>query len=97
MRSIVGTVVAALALAGCTQTVEEMSYSERKALAEQIVQRCYAQGVKSGTPEMALCTQAESQREQATRSRKAAVEDARRANRPHTQMCQKFGSNVVCF
>lgn len=56
--------IAMLALSGCqTQPIETMTYSETKALAEQIVQRCYAQGVKSGTPEMELCTGQEVQRE----------------------------------
>lgn len=63
-----------LALAGCTKTVEEMNYSERKALADQIVQRCYAQGVKSGTSEMDLCLAAEVQSEKAKRYNNAARE-----------------------
>lgn len=60
--------IAALALGGCqTQQIETMTYAETKALAEQIVQRCYAQGVKSGTPEMELCTGQEVRREAALR------------------------------
>jgi|GEM_PF-3225376 len=82
-----------LTLAGCTKTVEEMGYSERKALAQQIVQRCYAQGVKSGTPEMQMCTQAETEREVATRRRQAAVEDTRRGNR---KVCNVVGYAVIC-
>lgn len=61
------TVIALVALgvlAGCqTKQVEEMSYTEQKALAQQIVQRCYDQGVKTGTPEMNVCLQAEVNRE----------------------------------
>lgn len=89
----IALVVAGLTLAGCTKTVEEMGYSERKALAEQIVQRCYAQGVKSGTLEMQLCTQAETEKEVATRRRQAAVEDNRRGSR---KVCNQVGFALVC-
>lgn len=82
-------------LAGCTQTVQEMGYSERKALAQEIVQRCYTQGVKSGTPEMKQCTQVEAQAEVARRNRQARVEDAHRASRRST-VCNKVGYTVIC-
>lgn len=90
--------VIAVALCGCTKTVEEMSYSERKALAAEITQRCYAQGVKPGSSEYADCSRVEVQREVAMRHRQAAVEDARRsAARRGSTMCQNFSGNVVCF
>lgn len=87
--------VAAVVLAGCTKTVEEMSYSERQILAQEIVQRCIGQGVKPDTPQMRDCTGVEAQREIATRHRQAAIEDARRASR-RTTTCNKVGYTVIC-
>ena len=87
----------AVALTGCTKTVEEMSYSERKALASEIAQRCYAQGVKPNSPEYEDCSRVEVQREVSTRRRQAAVEDARRSAPRIRANCQNFGGNVVCF
>ncbi|WP_376711062.1 hypothetical protein [Pseudochrobactrum lubricantis] len=59
-------------LAGCqTKQIEEMGYSEKKALAEQIVQRCYAQGVKPNSPEMNTCSMAEVQKEHYSRRNSA--------------------------
>lgn len=56
--------IASLAIVGgCTKTVEEMSYSERKALSSEIVKRCMAQGVKLNTKEMDTCLYVEAQRE----------------------------------
>lgn len=57
-----------LVLAGCqTKPIEEMSYSERKALAEQLTKRCYDQGVKPGSAEFRDCAAVEVQREAYTR------------------------------
>lgn len=68
---LVGLVV----LVGCqTKQIEEMSYSEQKALSQEIVKRCYAQGVKSGTKEMQLCTATE-----------VRAENYRRKNAPRLQ------------
>ena len=90
--------VAALVLAGCqTKTVEEMNYTELKALADVIAKRCLVQGVKPGTPEMKMCTQVEAGRESAVRRRRAAVEDAAAARPRGPTMCQNFGGNIVCF
>lgn len=55
-------------LAGCqTKTVEEMNYTERKALAAELTKRCYAQGVKPNSPEFEACARVEVQREAYTR------------------------------
>lgn len=87
-----------VALAGCqTKTVEEMSYTERKALATELTQRCYAQGVKANSPEFEACARVEVQREAAVRRRRAAVEDAQAATPSGPRMCQNFSGNVVCF
>lgn len=61
-------------LAGCTKTVEEMSYSERQNLASELVKRCVEQGVKVGTKEMNSCTFVEAQREIYGRRTKASNE-----------------------
>lgn len=59
-----------LALAGCqTKPVDEMSYTEVKQLAGQIVDRCVAQGIKENTREMTACSQQEARREVVTRQR----------------------------
>lgn len=69
MRRAIGFALLALVgLAGCTKTVQEMSYSERKALAGEIVQRCIKQGVDPRSKEMDACTYAEAQREVTTRN-----------------------------
>ena len=94
MRTGLGILVLCLAVTGCTKTVAEMNYTERKELAGEIVKRCYAQGVKSGTPEMDTCMQAETQSEVAKRNRQAAVQDARRSSGP--TVCNKVGYTVIC-
>lgn len=67
---LVGFVV----LAGCqTRQISEMSYSETKALAGEIVQRCIDQGVKPNSQEMRLCTQQEVYRENSMRVNNRAM------------------------
>ncbi len=62
-----------LAIAGCqTKQLDELNYSERKALAQELVKRCQDQGVKPGTPEMTVCTKAEVQAEYAKRQKEEA-------------------------
>lgn len=92
--SACGALFALVVLAGCTKTVQEMSYTERKALADQIVHRCMEQGVKLKTAEMDQCTFAEAQREVATRNRQASIEDARRSR--GTTVCNRIGYTVIC-
>lgn len=94
MRACLGVLIACLAVAGCTKTVAEMNYTERKALAEVIVKRCYEQGVRTGTPEMDACMRVETESEIATRNRQAAVQDARRSSGP--TVCNKVGNTVIC-
>lgn len=96
----------AVVLAGCqTQQIQEMNYSERKALAEQIVQRCYAQGVKADTPEMRLCTAAEVQAEnakrqnnlaQARRSQRAIAQGLQNASRSYPQAAATVPQTTTC-
>lgn len=97
MKSVL-LVMGLLVLSSCqTKTVEEMNYTERKALAAELTQRCYAQGVKAGSPEFDACARVEVQREAAVRRRAAAVEDAQAATPRGPRMCQNFSGNIVCF
>jgi hypothetical protein len=68
-------------LAGCqTQQVEEMSYSQRNALAKQIAERCAAQGYADGHPKQDECIRLEVTREVATRrNNQARADNARMA------------------
>ena len=49
------------ALAACVETkpVEEMGYAERKALVDEIIERCIALGIDPKSPEMQACGDAE--------------------------------------
>ncbi|NVM43185.1 hypothetical protein HWX16_23150 [Ochrobactrum intermedium] len=59
---------AALSLSACqTKPIEQMSYTEVKALAGEIQKRCYAQGVKPNSREYDMCIRQEISREQSTR------------------------------
>lgn len=64
-----------LALAGCETTLpSEMSHTQVKQLAQQIVQRCLDQGVQPQTREMDVCTNHEARREVNTRyNNRAAI------------------------
>lgn len=97
MRSVIVLTASLVVLSACqTKTVEEMNYSERKDLAQQIAQRCYAQGVKPGSAEYEQCSAVEVQREAAMRQRAANLQDARRASRVRAT-CRNFGATVTCF
>jgi len=63
MRAI--TVLLLLAVAGCqaTKPIAAMSYGELKTLANEIGNRCVAQGVKPGTRDFEVCFRQESNRE----------------------------------
>lgn len=65
---IVAAGLACLLLAGCETTpIQELSYSQRKELAQKITDRCVAQGIALNSPEMKPCQMAEVEREVATR------------------------------
>lgn len=55
----------AMVLAGCVseKPIDELSYSERQALVEEILQRCEAQGVNRNSAEMQDCFHVEAERE----------------------------------
>lgn len=73
-------VASAVALGGCETTLPtEMSHTEAKQLAEQIIQRCLDQGVDPRTAEMDVCTKHETYREIDKRlSNRAAIRAAAR-------------------
>lgn len=61
--------VAAIALAGCqSKPVEQMSYTEVRALAGEIQKRCEAQGARSPSAEFEACIQQEVTREKSVRA-----------------------------
>lgn len=79
-----------VALAGCNKTVAEMNYTERQQLAQELVKRCNAQGVKDGSPQMEACMKAEFESESAIRERRARQADA-------VTFCSPVGYSVVCY
>jgi len=79
-----------LALAACVgKPVDQMSYSELKALAETVIKRCEAQGVKHGTQEMKLCTDQELLRETSIRNEVNAMQS-------RTVVCNTVYNTVIC-
>ncbi|WSG95343.1 hypothetical protein U8P76_23520 [Rhizobium johnstonii] len=58
-----------LMLTACqSKPVDQLSYSEMKSLSLELHKRCWAQGVKSDTPEMNACLQQEFTRESSMRN-----------------------------
>ncbi|MGO8089602.1 hypothetical protein AB9E29_21000 [Rhizobium leguminosarum] len=58
-----------LMLTACqSKPVDQLSYSEMKSLSLELHKRCWAQGVKSDTPEMRACLQQEFTRESSMRN-----------------------------
>ncbi|MGO8503229.1 hypothetical protein AB9F35_17255 [Rhizobium leguminosarum] len=51
-----------------SKPVDQLSYSEMKSLSLDLHKRCWAQGVKSDTPEMKACLQQEFTRESSMRN-----------------------------
>ncbi len=75
MRFRILTVVLLFALAACAEkTVDQLTYSEREALAESFIQNCEKQGLTVDDPEMVTCFRIEADRE--TKRREASVERA---------------------
>lgn len=88
MKTLIVMVSVAFALSACVgKPVDEMSYTERQALAGKLVQRCKEQGVKDS--QMNDCTKQEALREVTIRNRA----EARRAS---IRTCHNFGYTVVC-
>jgi len=69
-----------LIAAGCqTQPVNEMSYTQQKAWAQIIVQKCVDQGIGYNHPELKACMDAEARRDAASRYRNG-IQQQRTAN-----------------
>lgn len=70
-------VISVVTIVGCETTLpSEMSHTEAKQLAQEIIQRCLDQGVDPRTTEMDVCTKHESYREIDKRlSNRAAVRE----------------------
>lgn len=104
-RMKVLAIVPVLALAACTQSVNEMSYSQLQAYAATMVEKCQKQGVPD--EQLRACAEQEMRADQARRMRQrqfgAALSQASadygrsvQANRPVTTNCHRFGNNVSC-
>lgn len=77
-------------LAGCASTpVQELSYTELKAVAAQIQQRCYDQGVPPNSPEYERCINQEVNRE-------TSVRQARADRRRSAVVCNRVYYTVIC-
>lgn len=86
MRLVV--VIATALLAGCqTQTVQEMSFSERSDLALEVVQRCADQGYGDGHPLQRACIEHEANREIVTRN-----QSRQRQERARIAFAQSLGN-----
>ena len=90
MKALIVGVIAA-GLAGCQpKPIAELSYTEVKALAVVINQRCIDQGVKPGTPQWDTCTKQEISRENAQRNRAARAADS-------VVICNQVGFSTICL
>lgn len=64
----------ALTLSGCETTpVQELTYTQKKALVDKIIASCIKQGVSLKSREMTVCTNSEIDREIALRAKNRAV------------------------
>jgi hypothetical protein len=90
MRAFLLVAATSFGIVGCQQkTIAELSYTEMKQLAGEILQRCIDQGVKSGTPEMDICAKQEISRENSRRNRARRAADS-------TVICNQVGTAMVC-
>jgi hypothetical protein len=55
MNRVAALSLAALALSACQKTVAEMTWPEKKQLAQEIIARCEKDGEKQGTPSFDAC------------------------------------------
>lgn len=100
--------VAAVALAGCTKSVSEMSYTEMKQYVAQLEDKCRKQGVPQN--EIRICVEQEGRADQARRMKQrqigAAISQASadygrsmQANRPVNCTSTGYGNTVrtTCY
>ncbi len=80
-------------LAACqSKPIEQMSYSETKALALQLHQRCADQGAPQGSPEFDICMKQEISREASIRNERAE----RKRNYRGPVVCNRSFNTVIC-
>lgn len=90
MRKTIVMAAAAI-LAGCQgKPISEMSYTETRALAVEINQRCRDQGLNSEMPEWKICVQQEITRENSIRNRAARKADS-------GVICNRVGFSTICM
>jgi hypothetical protein len=109
MRHLIPMLFIAALTAGCTKSVDEMTYSELRSYAAQMEERCRKQGVVSA-PEMQACVSQEARADQSRRMKQRQIGDAisaagdemsrnARANRPINCTSTGMGNMVrtTCF
>lgn len=112
MRYVLGALAIAAAVSGCqSKPISEMSYTERKELVGQIIERCSAQGYPPGHPEATACHEQEALKEANTRianterrqrfgaamaATGAQMQANANANRMRTTNCSAYGNSVSC-
>jgi hypothetical protein len=94
MRKLAIAGIIALALPGCMQTVDQMSYPELQRLAAELKQRCTSYGLKPGSAEHNTCYEVEANREVAVRR---DFQQRRRAAAARSVSCYRYGNSVNCF
>jgi hypothetical protein len=93
MRSLI--VFLAVGLVGCTQSIDEMSYSQRQSYVAGMVEKCRAQGVPED--EIEACTQQEVGADQARRARQKQVGAAiAGASQSYGRSMQQANRSVTC-
>lgn len=90
MKLVILAAVAVFALGGCqSKPVEQMSYTELRAVAGQIQKRCEAQGVYKGSKDYDMCIRQEINRE-------TSVRQANYNRINSGVVCNTFGTTVIC-
>ena len=92
MKRVVTTLagIGLMVLAGCqSKPIEQMSYSETKALALQLHKRCADQGAPQGSVEFDACMKQEISREASIRHEKAE-------RRGRGMVCNRSFNTVIC-
>lgn len=98
MKKTVMIAAFAALLAGCTQSIDEMSYSQLQAYAGQMVEKCQKQGVP--TNQLQTCAEQEMRADQARRMKQrqfgAALAGASQAYGQNMQRNAAINRSVTC-
>lgn len=88
--SIVGALFSVFLLSSCqSKPIEQMSYTETKALAQQLHKRCADQGAPPGSSEFDACMRQEV-------SREASIRNENAERRRNTVVCNRAFNTVIC-